>query len=190
MTAGLDGFAVVWPAERVLPAVRLSAPSITYEIGKAPIAIDPAAVLSQPGTFDLAGMKLTISATDTLDDNESLTLDESDGRFSVKNDMVWFHADAEKSVAIGSLKAASNDEIELEFNNDATHNVAQLLLRHIVYAKKRMDPQAESSERTLVIELVNRECKSGNAVPESLSIRFTQTPTSVSEAKLEATGEN
>ena len=206
MTAGLDGFAVVWPAERVLPAVRLSAPSITYEIGKAPIAIDPAAVLSQPGTFDLAGMKLTISAMDSFDQDESLILDESDGRFSVKNDMVWFHADAEKSVAIGSLKAASDDEIVLEFNNDATrkvaqllwlefnneatHNVAQLLLRHIVYAKKRMDPQAESLERTLVIELVNREGKSGNAVPESLSIRFTQMPTTVAEANLEATGEN
>ena len=120
--------------------------------------------------------------------------------------MVWFHADAEKSVAIGSLKAASDDEIVLEFNNDATrkvaqllwlefnneatHNVAQLLLRHIVYAKKRMDPQAESLERTLVIELVNREGKSGNAVPESLSIRFTQMPTTVAEANLEATGEN
>jgi hypothetical protein len=189
-----------------LPAVRLSAPSITYEIGKAPIAIDPAAVLSQPGTFDLAGMKLTISAMDSFDEDESLTLDESDGRFSVKNDMVWFHADAEKSVAIGSLKVASNVDIELEFkkdatrkvaqllwlefNNDATHNVAQLLLRHISYAKTRMDPQAESPERTLVIELVNRKGKSGNAAAESLIIRFTQMQTSVAEAKLESTGEN
>jgi WD40 repeat protein len=168
LTAGVDGKAVLWPSERIPPAIRVSNPNLTYQIQDGQIRIDANAVLCQPGTMDLNGAKVEIKLEGGEGNCGQLTVDTSDGLFSIKDQELFYHPANRQPVAI----ATTNDGTELRFllSSLATHTSVEELIRHVAFQGNEQSGESTDESCDVVISIVDREGRSGNYHPERVRI--------------------
>ncbi|MCC6511709.1 MAG: protein kinase [Pirellulaceae bacterium] len=198
LTAGADGLAVIWPAERVPPALRLSKPSLSYKPSD-PMLIDPMARISQPDTNDLKLAKFSLRPAKQIADTnadlktedddsqlENISLDMRDGMFSVARGKLYYHAPTDESIEVGEILQPTPNSLEISFGPSVTFTAAQQLIRHLAYqrhtkaAESADDADTPSSsananiQRSFELSLTDHLGRSANSQPETLIIQITQ----------------
>ncbi|MDX1927076.1 MAG: protein kinase [Pirellulaceae bacterium] len=173
LTAGVDGKAVLWPSERIPPAIRVSSPNLTYKIidGQLPtglMRIDANAVLCQPGTLDMDGAMIELSLESTDPSFCKLALDTSDGRFSIDGSTLLYHPANSQAVAIGALSAGA--ELRFNFSNLAKHAAVEELIRHVAIQDLGVLLKQPNLSCDVVVRIVDREGRSGNYHPERVRV--------------------
>jgi hypothetical protein len=173
LTAGLDGRAVLWPSQRIPPAIRVSNPNLTYQVRagqvpSGPLRIDANAVLCQPGTMDLDGatIELKLDGTETL--FGKLAIDTSDGVFSMDARTLYYHPANKAPVPIGAL--SDGTEFRLTLSRLSQHAAVEELIRHFVFEENGQLDTQTNLFCDVVIGIVDREGRTGNCHPERVRI--------------------
>lgn len=167
LTAGVDGKAVLWPSERIPPAIRVSNPNLTYQDLDGLIRIDAKAVLCQPGTMDLDGATVEVKLEGADNDFGKLSIDNNDGMFSVKDQGLFYHPAGKQPIAIGTI--SEGPELRFTLSSMATHTSIEDLLRHISFEGNGSSAGLTES-CSVVISIVDRAGRSGNFHPERVRI--------------------
>lgn len=169
VTAGADGYAVVWPAEPVFPSIRLSRQSLPYRFGSGPLRLDPTALVSQPGAIDLRGATLTISPVDPFEPNESLSI-LSDDRIVLKENVVFYQIADQNPIIVGAVSNDNVNGMSILFSMEVTQSIVQILVRQVAYERSINSELGKNVGRTVQVSLLEKQKRTGNAVPESLTI--------------------
>ena len=170
LSAGVDGKAVLWPSERVPPSIRISNPNLTYQSQEGLKRIDPTAVLYQPGTLDLDGATIDLKLDGTGATFGRLAVDTSDGRFSVDGGLLILHSPTKPSVAIGTIGKPEGTQVRIALSSLATHASAEELIRHFAFQGVGQSDTDLALSSDVVIEILDREGRSGNHQPERIRI--------------------
>lgn len=139
LTASKDGRAIVWPADRVPIALRLSRPAANHEIGTNKTILDTLAIISQPIEQDLreATLRVSILAEETnlstsdlpADFHDEVAIDTSDGLFAWKDGVIQIAA---TNQVVANARQIG-DGFEIKFSSDVTHEQAQQVVQHLNY---------------------------------------------------------
>ncbi len=170
LTAGMDGKAVLWPSERIPPSIRISNPNLTYQNKEGLKRLDPMAVLCQPGTLDLDGATLDLKFEGDGATFGKLAIDTSDGMYSIGGAKLSYHPAAKLSLLIGTIVESEGRQARISLTRLATHASVEELIRHFAF---RADGQADlelAPSCDVVIEILDREGRSGNWQPEQIRI--------------------
>ncbi len=168
LTAGIDGEAVLWPSERIPPAIRLSNPNLTISRRDDQKRIDANAVLCQPGTLDLDGATMELKFEEDGTAFGELVVDTSDGRFSIQDRTLFYQPATQRPIAIGI--AGEGPVLRFAFNRLATHAAAEELIQHLAFRASEQVETDASSACDVIIGIVDREGRSGNYHPERVRI--------------------
>ncbi len=176
LTAGLDGYAVVWPTEKVPPALRLSTTELNYRTGTGPARIDPWAVVSLPGTQALRGGKLTVTLVGEELDSKSLAaehigFDQRDGSIVLTDNAIVSRSDKKNDSVVGSMNRFPRS-IVVDFGDEVTHDQIQKVIRLLTYEATQSQNDSLSGSSSVALTLTDKNGKSGNAQPESIEIRI------------------
>ncbi len=176
LTAGQDGFAVVWPAERVTAALRLSSPGINYLLESGPTRLDVMASLSLPGAHDLRGGYLKVKLETSVGVQEKLAIDQGEGELSIEGETLIYHANSQTASRVGVIRVLEPDALQIAFSDEVVHAQVRAVVRHITYEAATDDRLKEVSPKWVTFELVDA---AGNATSAAISIKPIQSPRDV-----------
>ena len=170
LTAGVDGKAVLWPSERIPPSIRISNPNLTYHSKEGLKRIDPMAVLCQPGTLDLNGATLDLKIEGDGATFGNLAIDFSDRKFSIEGTTLSYHPVGNPAVAIGTIDKSEGRQVRISLSRLATHESVEEWIRHFAFQGDGQSDLQPALSCDVVIEILDREGRSGNYQPERIRI--------------------